>query len=128
MHARNSELTRQLFIVPFRFGQVTPQSEWIPITDGKALDRDPSWSPDGNMLYWLADRDGQRGIWACKLDPATKRRVGDAFEVRTFRSARRSMMKFGNSGQSRPAVARDKIVFALGEETGNIWMTKLPAN
>ena len=128
IHTRNSELTRQLFIVPFRFGQLTPQSDWIPITDGKALDRDPSWSPDGNMLYWLADREGQRGIWACKLDPATKRRVGEAFEVRMFRGARRSMMKFRNTGMSRPAIARDKIVFALGEETGNIWTAKLPAN
>ena len=27
---------------------------------GKGLDRDPVWSPDGNMLYWMADRNGTR--------------------------------------------------------------------
>ena len=125
-HAQNSELTRQIWIAPFHFGTAAPFAEWIPITEGKALDRDPVWSPDGNMLYWVADRNGTRGIWACKLDPVTRRRVGDAFEIRMFRGARRSMMPFSNSGMTRPAVARDKIVFPLGEETGNIWTTKLP--
>jgi len=112
LHTRNAETTRQVFIVPFQFGRVTPQSEWIPITDGKGLDRDPNWSPDGNMLYWLADRDGVRGIWARKLEPATKRPSGEAFEVRMFRGARRSMMKFSNSGLTRPAVARQNRLHA----------------
>ena len=125
-HAQNSDLTRQIWIVPFHFGTAAPFAEWIPITEGNALDRDPVWSPDGNMLYWLADRNGTRGIWACKLDPLTRHRAGDPFEIRMFRGARRSMMPFGNSGMTRPAVARNKIVFPLGEETGNIWTTKLP--
>lgn len=126
LHVRNSESTRQIFLVPFRFGRITPQSEWIPVTDGKSLDRDPSWSPDGNVLYWMADRNGVRGIYARMLDPGTKRPVGKEFEVRMFRGSRRSMNMFSNSGLSRPAVARDRIVFALGERTGNIWMTRLP--
>ena len=69
---------------------------------------------------------GSSMIWACKIDPVTRHRVGDAFEIRLFRGARRSMMPFNNSGMTRPAVARNKIVFPLGEETGNIWTTKLP--
>jgi hypothetical protein len=67
-----------------------------------------------------------RGIYARKLDPVTKHPVGPEFEVRMFRGTRRSMSMFPNSGVSRPAVAWDRIVFALGERTGNIWMTKLP--
>ncbi len=35
-------------------------------------------------------------------------------------------MRFSNTAAVQAAVARDKIVFALGEETGNIWMTRLP--
>jgi hypothetical protein len=77
-------------------------------------------------LYFLADRDGVRGIHAVRLDAATKRPAGAPFDVKMFRGTRRSMMYFNNSGHSAPAVARDKIVFALGEMTGNIWMTKLP--
>ena len=126
IHVRNSEMTRQIYVMPFRPGQPTPLSEWVAITDGKRLDRDPKWSPDGNLLYFLADREGARGIYAQRLNPATKQPQGPAFEVKMFRGSRRSMMYITNSGQSAPAVARDKIVFALGEMTGNIWLTKLP--
>jgi dipeptidyl aminopeptidase/acylaminoacyl peptidase len=126
MHVRTSEMTRRIYVLPFHPDRETPQSEWIAITDGKQLDRDPKWSPDGNTLYFLADRDGVRGFHAQRLDPATKRPSGPEFEVRMFRSTRRSMMYFSNSGFSAAAVASDKIVFALGEMTGNIWLTKAP--
>jgi Tol biopolymer transport system component/tRNA A-37 threonylcarbamoyl transferase component Bud32 len=126
IHARNAELTRQIFVLPFHPDRETPHSEWIPITDGKQLDRDPKWSVDGKLLYFLADRDGARGIYAQRVDPATGHPLGAAFEVKMFRSTRRSMMYFGNTGQSSPAIARDRIVFALGEMTGNIWLTKAP--
>lgn len=126
LHTVNSPPTRQIWIMPFQFGRPAPRDEWIPVTDPNGLNRNPQWSPDGNMLYWLADRGGVRGIWAVKLDPATKRPKGAAFEVKMFPGVRRSMMKYSNTSQIQPAVAKDKIVFALGEESGNIWMTKLP--
>jgi serine/threonine protein kinase len=125
-HVVNSENSRQIYVTPFREGRPTPRSEWVAVTDGKRLDRNPQWSPDGNLLYFMADRDGARGIYAQRLDPVTKHPVGALFEVEMFRSARRSMMQFANSGESWPAVARDKIVFPLGEMTGNIWLTRLP--
>jgi Tol biopolymer transport system component len=126
LHVVNTEATRQVWIMPFHFGRPTPESEWIAITDGKTLDRDADWSPDGNLLYWLADRNGVRGFWAVKLDPATKRPLAPAFEVMMFPGTRRSMMKFGNTSAVHSAIARDKIVFALGEEAGSIWTTRLP--
>jgi Tol biopolymer transport system component len=126
MHVRNAELTRQVFVLPFHPDRETPQSEWIPITDGQKLDRDPKWSPDGRLLYFLADREGARGIYAQHVDPATGHPAGAAFEVKMFRSTRRSMMYFGNTGLSSPAIARDRMVFALGEMTGNIWLTRAP--
>jgi len=125
LHVRNSEMTRQVFVLPFHEGRETPRSEWIPITDGRQLDRDPKWSPDGNLVYYLADREGARGIYAQKLDATTKHPLGRPFEVMMFRSACRSMM-FPNSGESSPAVARDKIIFPLREIQGNIWLTQMP--
>jgi hypothetical protein len=126
IHFRNAELTRQIFVLPLHPVRETPQREWIPITDGKQLDRDPKWSPDGRLLYFLADREGARGIYAQRVDSATGRPSGAAFAVKMFRSTRRSMMYFGNTGQSSPAIARDRMVFPLGEMTGNIWLTKAP--
>ena len=54
--------TRQIFIAPFHGVAVITESQWIPITDGKAMDRYASWSPDGNLLYFLSERDGFRCI------------------------------------------------------------------
>ena len=125
LHVRNTEMTRQIFVLPFHEGRETPRSEWIPVTDGTQLDRDVKWSPDGNLVYFLADRGGARGIYARKLDPATKHPLGSPFEVLMFRGTRRNMM-FDNSGESWPAVARDRIVFPLREVQGNIWLTQLP--
>jgi Tol biopolymer transport system component len=125
LHARNNELTRQVFVLPFHEGRETPRSEWIPVTDGQQLDRDPKWSPDGNLVYYLGDRGGGRGIYAQRLDAETKRPVGGPFEVIVPRGVQRSMM-FPNSGQSSPAVARDKLVFPLLEVQGNIWLTEMP--
>jgi eukaryotic-like serine/threonine-protein kinase len=125
-HVRSTEVTRQIFVLPFHEGRETPRSEWIPITDGKHLDREPRWSPDGNLLYFLADREGARGIYAQRLDPETKHPLGSPFEVMMFRGTQRNMMHFPNSGQSSPAVARDKLVFPLAELQGTIWLTQMP--
>jgi Tol biopolymer transport system component len=115
---------RQVFISPARPG--TAETDWIPVTDGTALDREVAWSPDGNVLYWISERDGFRCLAASRLDPATKRPLGEMFYFLHLHGARRSMMHFRNPNMGRPAVARDKIVFSLAERTGNIWMMKLP--
>ena len=68
MHVRNSEFTRQIWAFPFFPDRETKQSEWVPITGGQQLDRDPEWSPDGKTIYFLADRDGFRGIYGQRVD------------------------------------------------------------
>jgi Tol biopolymer transport system component len=49
---------RQIFITPIRNGAAAAEAEWIPVTDGSGLDRNAVWSPDGNLLYFLSERDG----------------------------------------------------------------------
>jgi hypothetical protein len=56
LHVRSTEVTRQIFVLPFHEGRETPRDEWIPVTDGKRLDREPKWSPDGNLLCPAARR------------------------------------------------------------------------
>ena len=113
-------------MAPFRGwpGESGPsRADWIPITDGTEMDRQSYWSPDGNLLYFLSDRDGFRCIWAQPLDAATKRPNGEAKSVHHFHGARRSLRGVGNRASAiQMSVARDQLVFALGELTGNIWM------
>ena len=112
---------RQIFIVPFRNGTPGDLSDWRAVTDGSGSDARPAWSPDGNLLYFLSDRDGSNCIWAQPLDSATKRPAGAAFGVLHLHQARNRVF---NSGAFRLAVAQDKIVFSMPELTGNIWMMK----
>ncbi|MDA2937501.1 serine/threonine-protein kinase [Acidobacteria bacterium AH-259-A15] len=112
---------RQLFITPFRSGVVGDENEWVAITDGSGSGMRVAWSPDGNRLYFLSDRDGFRCIWGQRLDPATKRPVGSPLDIYHFHEIRRSLMNV-SPGLIGLSVARDKVAFAMQELTGNIWM------
>lgn len=89
--------------------------------DGEA----PNWSPDANFLYFWSERDGSPCLWAQRLDPATKRASGMPLGIQHFHSRGLSWRNL-YLGAPDIAVARDQIVFNLGEHTGNIWMTELP--
>ena len=94
--------------------------DWIPVTDGENLDDKPRWSPDGNLIYFTSERDGFRCIWAQRLDRALKRPAGAPFSVHHFHTSRRSLMNVG-LGPLEISVARNALVFNLGERTANIW-------
>lgn len=109
-----------IWVAPVRRTRV-PKEEWIQITDGQHWDAVTELSPDGNMVYFFSDRDGFRCHWAIRLDPVTKKPIGNPFAIRHYHNARLSPghVRFGRIGN---AVARDKIVFTMAELTGNIWM------
>jgi Tol biopolymer transport system component len=117
---------RRIFIAPFHGAAEIPENQWIPITEGETMDRYASWSPDGNLLYFLSEREGFRCIWAQRLDPTTKQPSGTAFPVHHFHTSRRSLMTLGDPLYTGMSVGRDKLVFSMTERTGNIWMTSLP--
>jgi Tol biopolymer transport system component len=113
----------RIMIAPF---QHPPPAEdkWISITDDTTFNDKPRWSPDGNLLYFVSDRDGYRCIYARRLEASTKCPKGEAFDVYHLHSARRSLMGMGFRFLEI-SVSRDQLFFNLGETTGNIWMAKL---
>ena len=121
-HTRTGPVSRQIFIAPVTQNP-PPDDTWVAITNGTGMDRETAWSPDGNLLYFLSDRDGFRCIWAQRLQPAGKHPVGAAFPVQHFHHARRSLLAVGaNVGAIGLSVAKDRLFFAMGEVTGNIWL------
>jgi hypothetical protein len=58
-------------------------------------------------------------IWACVLDPVTKKPAGEPKAVVHFHSGRSSL---GTVYALDLAVAADKLVFNVGEGSGNIWL------
>lgn len=120
---RNATNSAQIWIVPAGAGLPVPQSQWIPITDGTKLERDPAWSADGRFLYYISERDGFRCIWAQPLNPLTKQPFGAAFALRHFHSARFSLRHVGSQGfLTGLSAAEGALVFSMGELKGNVWL------
>jgi eukaryotic-like serine/threonine-protein kinase len=104
-----------------RFGELpVPESAWIDIMDGW---NGWAWSPDGRLIYAMSGRDGSQCIWAQRVDAATKRPVGAPFAVFHSHNARLSLTDF----EDLIAIGRDKMLFSMGEHTGNIWMAEWKA-
>jgi Tol biopolymer transport system component len=116
-HAIGGPTKRQIFI-----SRYPPAGDWIGVTDGTGLDRNCVWSRDGGILYYLSERDGFRCIWAQRLEATTKKPMGAPFAAAHFHSARRSLLALGDVGAIGLSVAPEKLIFSLGEVTGNVWI------
>lgn len=106
-------------VVPLRGQSAAAQPDWISVTEpGSWVDK-PRWSPSGNMIYYVSDRDGFVCIWARRLDPATKKPVDEPRAVVHFHNRHISL---GSVYGLELSVAKDKLVFNLNEASGNIWL------
>jgi eukaryotic-like serine/threonine-protein kinase len=114
----------RIVVVPFQSHLAPSEDQWIPITDDTTINDKPRWSPDGSLLYFTSNRDGYRCIRAQRLNPRTKHPVGEPIDVYHSHSARRSLMNAGIR-LLELSLSHDKLVFNLGEITGNIWVAKL---
>ncbi len=110
-----------LLVASFRGPGVIPKEKWIRITSGGEFDDKPRWSPNGNSIIFTSDRDGLRCLWMQRLNPVTKQPIGSPQAIFHLHDPRRSL-EAANFIYSELALARDRLVFPLGEVTGNIWM------
>jgi len=79
------------------------------------IDERTLFSPDMTMSYSLSDRDGYTCLWARRVDPVTKRPVGEPRPIHhSHVGSRLRITGF--------AVGRDRIFFGLAETTGNVWL------
>ena len=114
---------------PFRFIRAQPEPHRTQVaiaalenvTDGSALDDKPRWSPNGDLMYLLSNREGFTCIWAQPLDPETKHPNGPALAIRHFHQFQNSLGAV-QVNMREIGVARDKIVMPLAELSGNIWL------
>jgi serine/threonine protein kinase len=104
-----------IFIAAYLPGSPPAEKDWIQITDGSVSEGMPRWSPDGSLLYFSSERDGFLCLWAQPLDRDTQRPSGAPFAVQHFHGASLRMNR-------TTAIAADKIIFELREQTGSIWM------
>ena len=119
--------TRSRLFVAARSGNglPVPENEWIPVTMDEGWADKPRWSPDGNMIYFISNRDGFFCLWAQRVDKS-KHPAGAPTAIAHFHGSRLSIGNVGSGGVIEISVARDKVAMNLGELTGNIWVTNLP--
>jgi Tol biopolymer transport system component len=115
----------QIMVAPVRDGIAGKEPEWIAVTDGTHNDDLPQFSPDGTMAYFISNRDGYHCIWAQRLDPATKRPIGEAFGYEHFHDASQKDLDGFWSSDGDLSVARDKIIVSLVQWHVGIWMTQI---
>lgn len=104
---------------PLRGGKAADRAEWISVSDpGEWVDK-PRWSASGDTIYYVSDRDGFVCLWSRRFDPAGGKAAAEPRAVAHFHSARSSL---GNVFGMELSAAKDKLVFNLGEASGNIWL------
>lgn len=118
-----SAMDCRLFVVPLKRDGTPELDNWIGIDHPSHWDDKPRWSPDGKLLYFLSDRDGNFCLWAQHLDGNTKRPIGAPFPLYHFHNSRFAMINVGTAALEID-VARDKLVMGVGELTGNVWGLK----
>ncbi len=74
------------------------------ITDDPAIDTEPTWSPDGQTLYFSSDRGGAPQIYAVAAQAGAKPR----------------RISFGSAYVARPRVSPDGKLLAVMAQEGNV--------
>ena len=115
----------RLYVVPLKNGMPGDVDSWIPIVDENGWADKPRWSPDGNTLYFISQRDGFRCVWAQPLNEKTKHPSGPPMAVQHFHSANLSLATVPVSFLEID-VGRNRLLLTLGELNGNIWRSRIP--
>jgi hypothetical protein len=83
-----------------------------------------AWSPNGQLLYFASERDGNRCLWVRRLDARTKHPVGPPTAVLHLHGSRRSMISTA-LWPARFALGRNDLIFSMQLQRGNIWTVTL---
>lgn len=116
----------RIIMFPFRDTPVPPV-DWVALTEDQSVEEEHVWSPQGDAIYFVSERDGNRCVWTRKLEPATKHPVGPAMPVLHLHGARRSMISTALRPQ-RIALAQNSLFFSVQEQRGNIWKATFKTN
>jgi eukaryotic-like serine/threonine-protein kinase len=108
-----------IYLVPLRDAPASEQ-DWIVVGQEDYMLDSPSWSADGNILYFLSEKDGRTCVWAQRLEPNTRKPVDPSFEV--YHEGHPGLVP---RRWRKIALARDRLIALMEETTGNVWLANL---
>jgi TolB protein len=94
----------RLWVVPF------PEGEPIPVTNGRTNDLNPSWSPDGNTLFFISNRGGSMDLWQQPMG-RDRKPEGQAEPVTTGLGIRSAALSPNGT----------KLAYSRGRRMSNVW-------
>jgi Tol biopolymer transport system component/tRNA A-37 threonylcarbamoyl transferase component Bud32 len=117
---------RRTYAVRFSDDHVIPEDQWRTVTAGPEVDeRQPVWSPNGRLLYFLSEKDGFRCVWAVRFDPASlKAEGGDSFPVHHLHQFRHSLLEFSDVADIGLSVSGTTMYLSVREIQSNIWLAE----
>ena len=104
-------------------GRSVSEQEWILVAGESTYQQSPRWSKDGNLLYFISERDGFSCIWAQRLNPSTKTPSDSPFAIHHVHQSRLWFNRPRNWGTL--SIAGDRLIFMMAELSGNIYMANL---
>jgi len=106
--------TSTVYVIPAAGGA------WRAMTDGTGFDDKPRWGPDGDVLYFVSNRDGVKNVWGRRFDTTNGTPVGEAFQVTSFRSPQ--FLISPQVVQMDIAVTATHLLIPMSESRGDIWI------
>ena len=121
--------TRQIFVSALHNFRPSPETRWVPITDGRDSDVDPCWSEAGDLIYFVSQRSSTRGIWAQRVDAHTKQPIGSSFLVYAPPTPSQSLLSTSPIRRATGlTAAAGRLFFAMDEAEGSIWVLEARAD
>jgi hypothetical protein len=99
------------------------ERHWIAVTDQTSWNAIPAWSPDGQTLYYLSDRDGFRCVW--RSTAPRDRKPAQPSEFFHLHSAGRSLRPFRDPSLIGLEAAGKHVYLSVAEAQGNLWTGEL---
>jgi Tol biopolymer transport system component len=115
-----------VYIVPFRGREKVPRNEWIPVGNQESHAAFPSWSPGGELLYYIAASYSNLldcALEAQKFHSDVGQLEGQPFAVYRFEEPFLPLLIAPLS--NRLAISPGQIILASDGAKGDIWMTQL---
>ena len=114
---------RKFFAGRWREGTPLRTEEWIPVDEGQNFELDAAWGPDGDLLFYISDRDGFYCLWGQPIDAWTKQAGGTPFALVHFHNPRFSLGgRLTAPYQSSLVVTKDRFYFPRFEPKANLWL------
>jgi eukaryotic-like serine/threonine-protein kinase len=74
---QSSTSQRDVWTIPVKGGTATP------VTNDRAHNWNPKWSPDGKHLYFVSDRGGSMNLWRVRIDEASGKALSEPEPITT---------------------------------------------